>query len=290
MKAWALHLLDAARVGASSWSRHATSQFAAAIAYRVLFSIVPLLTLVVVILDLVLPSDARADTVDWLFGALPGNEVEESINRSVRSASLGVSAVGVVSLGVLLWSASGMMASLRAATRMIWEAEAGRPFIGGKLIDLGLVVGAGVLLLATFGLSVIVQIIVSLGRDASGAIGLGSGRVFAVLVEESVALAVSFVVFLLLYRLLPPVRVQFRDLWPGALVAAVGLQLGVAGFAAYLRFSDFNAIYGPLTAVFGLLVLVYLAAVVLLAGAEVAAAWPRVARSDRESSRTAAPP
>jgi membrane protein len=69
-----------------------------------------------------------------------------------------------------------------------------------------------------------------------------------------------------------------REVVPGAIVAAVGVHLASAGFSIYLdRFGGFDDVYGPLGAVLAFLLLVYVAAIVLLLGACVAAAWPETA-------------
>jgi membrane protein len=273
---WGRQLLRASRLAASGYGRHATSQLAAAIAYRVLFSIVPLVTLVVAILDLVLPSTTRENFVGWLADVIPGEEVDASVERSLRASGQSATFVGLIALGALLWSASGMMASLRSALRIIWNAERGRPFVGGKLLDLALVLAAGLLLLFAFGLSVVVQVLVGIGEDLSEAAGWhGEGKLLGGAGQVTAAVGVSFVALLLLYRVLAPERVRVANLWTGALVGAVALQVAMAGFTVYLaRFADFSAVYGSLGAVFGFLLLVYLAALVLLVGAEIAAAWP----------------
>jgi membrane protein len=278
VRRWARQLVTAARLAVPAYGRHASSQLAAAISYRVLFSIVPLVTLLLTILDMVLPDDTRSDFVNWLFGVVPGDEVEQSVDRSLRQQH-GASAplVGLVALGFLLWSASGMMSALRTAMRVIWEGETGAPFVGGKLIDFALVLGAGLLLLAAFAASVVLQVLVGVGDDLSRALGWeGEGRLASAGGEFLIGAAAVFVALLALYRLLPPVKVRLADIWPAALLAAVSLQAAMAGFSVYLtRFADWSAVYGPLGAVLAFLVLIYVAATVMLVGAELAAAWPR---------------
>ena len=71
---------------------------------------------------------------------------------------------------------------------------------------------------------------------------------------------------------------RVRDVVPGAVVAAVGVHLASAGFSIYLnRFGGFDDVYGPLGAVLAFLLVVYIAAIVLLLGACVTAAWPETA-------------
>jgi membrane protein len=169
-----------------------------------------------------------------------------------------------------------MMASLRAAMRLVWDAPRGRRYVGGKLLDFALVLGTGLLLLAASVLAVVTQVVVAIGDDLAEAIGWhGEGQVLSAVSEIGSSLTLTFVAILLLYRILCPVPVRVADLWPAALLAAVAIQIAVAGFGFYLaHFSSFSAIYGSLGAMLGFLLLVYVIAALLLFGAEVAAAWP----------------
>lgn len=256
---------------AKAYGRHADSQLAAAIAYRVLFSLVPFVALLVAILDLVLSPSAREQVVRWLFGVLPGTEIEASVNRALEGAGASASVLGLLSLVVLLWSASGVMASVRIALRIVWEADSAQPYVRGKLLDAALVALAGTLVVVAFGLSVVSHVAVEAGNDlATGAGWSGSGRALGGVAEIGCSLFVAFAAFLLVYRVVPPVNLNVAEVWPAALFAAVAFQLVMAGFSFYLaHIASYSAVYGSLGAVFGFLVLVFLLATVLLLGAEI---------------------
>ena len=274
-------LVRTAGRAAATYSRTACGQRAAAISYHVLFSLVPFAAVLISVLELVLPEPTQARIVSWLVGAaaLP-DEIADSVDAAIADAGPTVSVIGVVALGGLFWAASGMMTSVRSAFRAIWGSDADRPYLRGKLLDLVLVVGAGVLVVIAFGLSLVVQVVTEtsteivrkLGHGGSATAGLGA------LAELCGSLALAFVAFTLLYRVVPPVAPRLREVVPGAVVAAVGVQLASAGFSIYLtRFGDFSDVYGPLGAVLAFLLLVYIAAIVLLVGACIAAAWPQTA-------------
>ena len=265
----------------STYAEIAGGQRAAAISYRVLFSLVPFVALLVSVLELVLPEAAQESVVSWLVGvaSLP-DEFAESVDAAVKDAGPPASVTGVVALAVLIWAASGMMASVRSAFRAVWDSDANRPYLRGKLLDFVLVLGAGLLVVSAFGLSLVVQVVTQsssdiaeeLGRGESATAGLGA------LAQLAGSLTLAFLAFALLYRFVPPVAPRIRDVVPGAAVAAVGVHLASAGFSIYLtRFGGFNNVYGPLGAMLAFLLLVYVVAVVLLLGACVAAAWPETA-------------
>lgn len=265
-----------AYVGAilAAYSRHAGSQLSAAIAYRVLFSLVPFAALLLTILDVVLPPSRREQFVEWLFGIFPGTELETSIDNTLAASSATAPIVGLVALATLLWAASGMMASLRIAFRVVWDRDSGPTYVRSKLRDFALVGAAGALIVAAFALSVIVRIVVETGSDLSDAVGMtGGATVFSTLTEVGSSTLVVFGALLALYRFVPPVRTPVGLLWPSALAAAVAFEITVYGYAVYAtRFSSFSTIYGPMGAVLAFLLLVYLLAAIVLLGAETAAA------------------
>ena len=108
------------------------------------------------------------------------------------------------------------------------------------------------------------------------------GDIVAFAAEILASLLVTFAVFLLLYRSVPPVRPRFAALWPPALLGAAAFQIATAGYAFYLaRWGNLTPIYGPLGAVLGFLLVVYVGVLVLLIGAELVAAWPNQEARDR---------
>ena len=219
----------------ASYSRHAGSQLSAAIAYRVLFSLVPFAAFLLTILDTVLPSSRREQFVQWLFGVFPGTELEQSIDNTLATSGTSAPIVGVIALGVLLWGASGMMASIRIAFRVIWDRGSGPTYVRSKLRDFALVVAA-------FGLSVIVRIVVQTGSDLSDALGFTNGAsAVSTVVEVMSSTFVIFAALLALYRFVPPVTMTLARLWPSALGAAIAFHLAVYGYAVYAtRFASFN--------------------------------------------------
>ncbi len=91
----------------ASYGRHAGSQLSAAIAYRVLFSLVPFAAFLLTILDTVLPASRREQFVQWLFGVFPGTDLEKSIDNTLAASGTSAPIVGVIALGVLFGVQAG---------------------------------------------------------------------------------------------------------------------------------------------------------------------------------------
>jgi membrane protein len=108
-------------------------------------------------------------------------------------------------------------------------------------------------------------------QDLGG--GDGVERLSA-LAQVATSTGLALLAFLLLYRVVPPVPPRFRDIVPGALVAAIGLGVASGFFTLYLNQASSFDLYGSLGAALVLLLFVYVAASVMVFGACVTAAWP----------------
>jgi membrane protein len=247
---------------------------AAGIAYRVLFSVVPLAIVLVSIFGLVLQDDdIRHSVVNSIVDFLPVSAAgRKDVEKALSSIATPASAAGLVSLIVFAWAAIGMMTALRQGLETAMHVLEARPSVRGKLVDFLLVVGAGVLVLAT-------AIVTALGgvaeRYASKIGGNGAGTL-SHLAARLVTFAAILGVVLLLYRFVPARGIRFRDGLAGALVTSVLLELiSLASGFVYNQASSLSVIYGSLTVGLVFLYSVYLYSFVLLLGAEVAAAWAR---------------
>jgi membrane protein len=260
-----------------SFSRHAGSQLSAAIAYRVLFSLVPFAAVLLTIVDVVLPESRGEQFVNWLFGFAPGDDLTNAVERTLADSGASAGIVALIALATLLWAASGMMASIRIAFRVIWDRETGPTYVRSKLRDFALVGVAGALVVAAFAFSVIVRIVVETGVGLFEWLGWsGAGGFVSTAAEVALSTSVVFVALLLLYRVVPPVTMRLRLLWPSAAAAAIAFEVAVYGYAIYAtRIASFNTVYGPIGAVLLFLLLVYLLAAIVLLGAETAAARSR---------------
>ena len=247
---------------------------AAGIAYRVLFSIVPLAIVLVSIFGLVLQNDEiRQNVVNSIVGYLPVSAAgRKDVEKALSSIATPASAAGLVSLVVFAWAASGMMTSLRQGLETAMHVVHARPTVRGKLVDLLLVVGAGALVLVT----VLLTALGGLAEKYLTRAGGVGGGILAHTLARLLTLAILVGVVLLLYRFVPARGIGFKDGLAGAIVTSVLLVLiSLASGFVYEAASSFSVIYGSLTVGLVFLYSVYLYSSALLLGAEVAASWAR---------------
>ena len=250
------------------------TQYAAAIAYRVLFSLFPLTIALVSIFGLVLQDDElRQQVIDELIAFLPVSESGQgNIQQSIEEIATPLSAIGLISLVALLWGASGMMASIRLGLEAALKVDRGRPAARAKLVDFVLVAAAGVLVILIVGISAFGAFFSKLvDRFTEWAnIATPSG----ILLRDGLQLVAIAVTVLLLYRFVPARKLRRRGALAGAILTAFGIWGSTKVLAiVFADFSRYNLIYGSLAGVMTFLFFVYVVAWILLLGAEFAYAW-----------------
>jgi membrane protein len=268
-------VMPAIAAAARGYGAHGLPQHAAAISFRVLFSFVPLIGLTISLLHLVLPADVAERLADWLIGELVGApELEESVDRVVVGGTVIASLAGLVALAGLAWSASGLIAAVRLAFQSIWLSAHRRPYIRGKVVDIALVFGAGIVAIVGFALGIVAEAVAQLGGNLGNSLGLTSpGDWLGEVVGIVTSLLLTLLCFTALYVVVPPERPRWRAVWPGALAGAIGFELATVVYGWYLtQFSDLALVYGSLGALFGFLLVVYWGVVAMLLGAEIIAA------------------
>jgi membrane protein len=267
---------------ARGYTRHATSQLAAAVSYRVLFSLVPLAGFIAALADALLPDEQRNAVARWLLSVVPGQALDASVEQALTGSRVAPSVAGVISLLVLLWAGSSMMGAIRVAFRVIWENDLRRTYVESKLLDFALVLGVGLLAVASLGATLLVHVLAEIGRDLGDAVGRGTdGEALTRAAEVLTSGALTFAVLAVLYRTVPPVAPRMRAIWLPALLATIGFHVATAVYALYLaHYGDVTAVYGPLAAVLGFMLVVYVGVSVILLGAELVAAWPEPSTRD----------
>jgi membrane protein len=249
---------------------------AAQISFFAILSFIPLVLLLAAAFGLVFDDQAvRERIIQTVFDNVPlasGGD-RPKLERSVGDALDQAGHLGIFTTLLLLVAASGVMGALRHSINEAWDIEERPPLLKRKALDFALVLGGTSILALSVSLTVTHKLAGGVGDEGAG------GWLLAVLLDlASHLLPLVFVALalLFLYRVLPMHGEPLRDIWPGALVAAIGLAIVKQGLTLYFdQLADFGAIYGSLGAAMALLIFVYAAANVVVFGAEFASEWAR---------------
>ena len=252
---------------------------AAALSYYTIFSLPPLLVLILMILGaLVDPQDIRGQ-LEMQMGALMGPTATEQIRAILQQAhnpGSGSLIPTLLSVAALILGASGAFGQLQAALNRSWEVAPDPQQGGLKAFLLKRVFSFGMILSVAFLL--LVSLILSAALSAfGGALGTmlpdGVSGTLLQVVNQVVSLVVVTALFAAIFKVLPDATVAWRDVWVGAAVTAVLFVLGKFLIGFYLGRSNPGQAFGAAGSLAVMLVWIYYSSMILLYGAEFTQAW-----------------
>lgn len=254
---------------ARTWLEDKVPRLAAALAFYTILSAAPLLVIVLAIAGLVFQESQQVQTMlANQLSNLIGEEGGEAIQTMIAHASRPDSSVTAMIIGaiVLLVGASGVFAELQDSLNTIWEVapKPGRGIlmtIRDRFLSLVMVFGSGFLLLVTL---VISTVLAALTRFA----GLEKIGVVGQIINFCVSFGVITLLFAMLYKYLPDVKIAWRDVWIGALVTAFLFTFGKWLIGLYLGQASVGSAYGTAGSLVVFVVWVYYSAQILFLGAE----------------------
>ena len=260
------------------YSADGCGQRAAAISFYVLLSLFPLVLFAVSFIGIVAPeSSIRERVVDLVLDAIPlGQQGPNDVESALRDVSgIESDAVGFLGLAALVWAASGMFGSLRAALQDVFNVPTSAPLLVRKAADLAMVVGVSLLFFASLAFTAALRYAAETEDNVPLIDELARGSSFLLApVRVLLPLVVSFAAFYAIYWLVPASgRRRRADLALGAIVSAVLFEAVKHLFTFYLaNFTNYALVFGPIGAIIAFLFWVYLSAQILLFGAELAVA------------------
>jgi membrane protein len=270
-------------------TRRATIEFvedrghrsAAQISFFAILSFIPLVLLLSAAFGVIFDDGAvQKRIIETVFDNVPLSNGDDrpTLERAVGDALGQAGNLGVFTTLLLLAAASGVMGALRHSINEAWDIEQRPPLLQRKALDLALVLGGTSILALSVSLTATHRRADILDDEAGGGWLLAALLDFAGDVLPIVFVAAGL---LFLYRVLPMNKEPLRDIWPGAVVGAIGLAIVKLGLELYFEeFADLGAIYGSLGAAMALLIFVYAASNVIVFGAEFASEWARADDSD----------
>lgn len=234
---------------------------AAALSYYALFSLFPLLLLLVVGIGQVLgPAATGTQLDDFLSVFLPGETATDLSSNLERFVSEGSNAT-LVSLITLLWSGLSLFANLEAALSRTFRDDSSRPILKRRATGLLMVMVLGVLLIA--------NIFTSLMFSMVGLIFIEQSNLWQLLVGIFIPFGFSMGIFAMMYRFIPRTRVGWDAIWPAALLGGAAWELAKRLFGIYLDFAtDLSLVYGSITTVIVFMLWAYLTCMIILLCAE----------------------
>jgi membrane protein len=258
---------------ASEWWNDKAPRLGAALAYYTVLSLAPLLVLVTPVVGWIFgPERARAQVMTQV-GQLLGREAAVAVDALIAAGgwSNPSRAATALSIGVLLFAASGVFAELQDAMDTIWEV-APKPGSRAALLSLlrqrflsfAMVLGIGFLLLVSLLLSAMLSAVQAYAEEH---VRIAAGLWTAA--HGVVSFAVVAVLFAMIFKVLPDVKIRWRDVWLGAALTSALFSAGRYLIGQYIGQAALWQSYGQgARSLVALLVWVYYSAQILFFGAE----------------------
>jgi membrane protein len=264
-------LWDLVKAAASGWVDDYAQSMGAALAYYTMFSIAPLLLIVISIAGLVFGDQAaRGEIFSQLEGMLggPGALAVQGLLESVRKPTQSVTAT-IIGGAVLLIGATSVFGELQDALDRIWRAPVRTGpsglwgLIRARLLSFGMILGIGFLLMVSL-----------LASAALAALSKWWGPMFsgwapvASIIELGLSFLVITVVFAMTYKIIPRVHIDWKDVWVGATATSLLFTVGKFLIGLYIGRSGIASGFGAAASLIVVLVWVYYSAQIFLLGAE----------------------
>ncbi len=255
----------------SEWSEDKAPMLGAALAYYTVFSIAPLLVISIAVAGFVFGDEAAKgqifDQMRGLIGDQGGQAMQDMIQSAGSKTSTGVIAT-ITGVVPLLFGASGVFGQLQTSLNIIWGVEP-KPGRGIKGILKDRFLSFGFILVVCFLLMVSLLISASITFVATwvGGIALGT-QLIAQGVNIVLSLGIITVLFALIFKFLPDVKIAWKDVWLGAFLTALLFTIGKFALGLYLGSSSVGSSFGAAGSLIVLLLWVYYSAQILFFGAE----------------------
>jgi len=262
--------LQLAKASFRNWQNDYAPSMGAALSYYTVFSIAPLLIIVIAVAALIFGHDVAHDAIVDQAGSLIGKngaKVIEGMLQSAQQPKQGMLA-GILGVLALIIGATTVFAELESNLNRIWKVTADKRagwwyFLRTRLLSFGLVLAIGFLLVVSLVVSAAIAI---WGKYWSGWFGAMEALLHAA--NFLVSVAIITILFAMIYKFMPRISIRWRDVWVGAFVTSLLFSIGKFLIGLYIGKSGVESSYGAAGALVVLLLWVYYSAQIFLLGAE----------------------
>jgi membrane protein len=270
----------------TEFSSDKVPRLGAALAYYTIFSLAPLLLIVIAIAGLAFGHDAAQNKIfeqlKGVMGPTTASDVQEMVKNAAKPKSGTVATV--IGLVTLILGASGVFGQLKDALNTIWDVEPRKSggilvLIKDRFLSFAMVFGVGFLLLVSLAIDTAITAMGTYATDH-----LPGGEALWHIVELVFSFCVITVLMAMIFRVLPDLRIEWRDVWLGATLTSLLFILGKFALGIYFAKSAVGSSFGAAGSLVIVLLWVYYSAQILLFGAEFTQVYARSHGSLKEQA------
>jgi membrane protein len=268
----------------SAWLDDYAPSMGAALSYYTVFSLAPLLLIVVSIAGLAFGEEAVRGELFAQLQGLMGHDAAQAVQGLLAGASKPSHGVlgTIVGIGIVAFGATTVFAELQDDLDRIWRAPARKKggvwsLLRARLLSFGMILGLAFLLMVSLVLGAVIS---ALGKWWGPM--FGGWVVLAQAVNVVVGFGLTTVVFAMIYKMMPRVHVQWHDVWLGAIVTSLLFTVGKFLIGVYIGKSGIASGFGAAASLVIVFLWVYYSAQIFLLGAEFTWVYARTLGSMRD--------
>jgi len=246
-------------------------KFSAALSYYTIFSLPPLLIIIISVSGIFFGADAVRGEIFGQINGLVGNSAATQIQEILKNVKLSNSNVFVTTIGVivLLVGASGVFSEIQDSINYIWGIKA-KPkrglikFLYNRLMSFSMIGSVGFLLLVGLIINSLIDVL-----NKRLAVHFPQDTIFLFyIINTIIVFIIITLLFSIIFKTLPDGKIAIRDCIIGASFTALLFMIGKFAIGYYLRSYDIASIYGAAGSIIIILVWIYYSAIILYFGAE----------------------
>lgn len=262
----------------AEFAKDGAVSLAAALAYFTVFSIAPMLVIVISVSGLFLGHDAvngqLYEQLSGLLGANTAAQIQDVVKNVYISGQANLATL--ISVGALLFSATAVVGQLKNAINRAWNIKEDPQngllaYLKNRLLSLTFILSLGFVFLVSLGLNSVAAFF----SDEILTHFPYASKVFTITVPILLSGLITLVIFMLLFKFLPDAIIRWKDVFAGALFTTILFTIGKYLIGLYIGNSNITSTFGSAGALASLMLWVYYSAMILILGAEFTQLWAK---------------
>jgi membrane protein len=255
----------------SGISENRITKLSASLAYFTIFSMGPLLVMIIWLTGIFLSREAIEGKVYAVLVDFVGSDTAAQLQEIIKSASVDNQGLiaGIIGLVTLLIGATSVFAEIQDSINIIWGLKP-KPkkgwlkYLKNRFLSFSIIISLGFLLLVSLALSALVEAISNQLQNYFPEVTI----VVFYIINLILTIGISTLIFATIFKVLPDAKIKWQDVFIGAVVTAVLFLIGKFGISFYISKTKVGSTYGAAGSLVVLLVWVYYSSIILYLGAE----------------------
>ncbi|MEO6682623.1 MAG: YihY/virulence factor BrkB family protein [Ginsengibacter sp.] len=255
----------------SGFSEDKITKKSASLAYYTVFSLGPLLIVIVFLASVFLEREAVEGTIYSTMNQFIGSNAALQLQEMIKNTAINKSGTLAIVVGsiTLLIGATTVFADMQDSINSIWGLKA-KPksgivkLIKDRLLSFGVVASLGFLLLVSLGVSAIIDAL----NDRLTEVFPGLEVTLVYIGNMTISFIIITLLFMIIFKVLPDAKIKWKDVLSGSIATAILFMVGKFGISFYIRQADIGSSYGTAGSLVVVLVWIYYSSIILYFGAE----------------------